>query len=149
MATNKKCGYCKEYGHYKTTCPNIDTNKECSICYSTLSKIKNSILTPCGHCFCFKCFMKWNEEHETCPYCRKHISKKTTIIEYIEIDNDVIQEVIVYPSFKQYMIYILHETFAWSKINKDNLIISILIIMYFILYFMKLSHNKIDYEINN
>ncbi len=46
--------------------------------------------------------------------------------------------------------YILHETFAWSKINKDNIIISILIIMYFILYFMKLSHNKnkIDYEID-
>lgn len=148
MSSKKKCGYCKEYGHYKTTCPEIDTNKECPICYSTLSKIKNSIITPCGHSFCFKCFMKWNEDNETCPYCRKHISKKTTRVEYIEIENEVEHDVLVYPSLKEYCYYTFNRFLYWCKKNKDNIMVALLTIIFFITYFMKFkqSRNKIDYE---
>ena len=138
MSSKKKCGYCKEYGHYKTTCPEIETNKECSICYSTLSRIKNSVITPCGHCFCYKCFMKWNEENETCPYCRKRISKKSTRVEYIEIQNDVEHEILVYPSLKEYCNYIFSSFFQWCKKNNDNIILILVIIITFFIYFLKL-----------
>ena len=155
MTTNKKCGYCKEYGHYKTTCPEIDTNKECPICYRNISKIKNNIITPCGHSFCFKCFMKWNEENESCPYCRKRIAKKQTRIEYIEIENVVEQEIIVeqeivvYPSLKDYCYHLFSETIQLCIKNKDNIILLYLFIVYFVISYIKLKNdkNKIDYEL--
>lgn len=50
--------------------------------------------------------MKWNEDNETCPYCRKRISKKSSRVEYIEIENDVEHEILVYPSLKDYYNYI-------------------------------------------
>ena len=93
------------------------------------SKIKNNIITPCGHSFCFKCFMKWNEENESCPYCRKRIAKKQTRIEYIEIENVVEQEIIVeqeivvYPSLKDYCYHLFSETIQLCIKNKDNIIL--------------------------
>lgn len=139
MSTKKKCGYCKEYGHYKTTCHEIDSNKECPICYSTLSKVKNSLVTPCGHAFCFKCFMKWNETNETCPYCRKNISKKRVIVEYLEIENVIVQEVIVYPSLKEYLFYLFHRFCNLCKRNKDTIVLVPMIVIFFIINYMKVK----------
>lgn len=84
----KKCGYCREIGHNITTCSEMEKNKECSICLSQISKIKNSIITPCKHHFCFNCFMKWNYEHNTCPVCRRRVSPIRRE-HYVYVENEV------------------------------------------------------------
>lgn len=41
---------------------------KCTIC---LEKIKNSTTIPCNHTFCFECVIKWLDEKDSCPICRK------------------------------------------------------------------------------
>ena len=53
-------------------------NKECVICYESLSSTKNLCITECGHEFCFSCMMKHVQRNNGCPICR------STIIEEIE-----------------------------------------------------------------
>ena len=46
------------------------TNKECVICYESLSSTKNMCITECGHEFCFGCMMKHVQRNNGCPCCR-------------------------------------------------------------------------------
>ena len=46
------------------------TNKECVICYESLSSTKNMCITECGHEFCFGCMMKHVQRSNGCPCCR-------------------------------------------------------------------------------
>ena len=86
----KKCGFCREIGHNISTCGELGKTKECSICLNNISKIKNSIITPCKHHFCFTCFIKWNHENNTCPLCRKRLTPRPREkIIYIETEIEV------------------------------------------------------------
>lgn len=56
-------------------------NKECVICYESLSSTKNMCITECGHEFCFGCMMKHVQRNNGCPCCR------ATLIENVK-DSD-------------------------------------------------------------
>ena len=61
---------------------------------NNISSKKGHVTTSCQHSFCFKCFMKWIDENNTCPLCRTKVKNKNIekIIE-VEIEVPVIQEV--------------------------------------------------------
>jgi len=65
----------------KNTEESTSQDKECVICYESLSSTKNLCITECGHEFCFSCMMKHVQRNNGCPICR------TTIIEEVE-DSD-------------------------------------------------------------
>ena len=44
-------------------------DEKCPICLGNL-ETKNT-KTECGHTFCQDCLEKWEEEHNTCPVCRR------------------------------------------------------------------------------
>lgn len=44
---------------------------DCGICYKKLPLKSNHIFTECGHLFCVKCILNWNNFASTCPFCRK------------------------------------------------------------------------------
>ena len=97
-SSQKKCGFCREIGHNISTCNELGKTKECSICLNPISKIKNSIITPCKHSFCFTCFIKWNHENNTCPVCRRRVSpKQNENFIYVETEVERIVEVSVPP----------------------------------------------------
>ena len=48
----------------------VAPNKECVICYESLSSTKNMCITECGHEFCFGCMMKHVQRNNGCPCCR-------------------------------------------------------------------------------
>ena len=94
-----KCSICKETGHNKLNCNKNTTlqltiERKCSICLNNISSKKGHVTTSCQHSFCFKCFMKWIDENNTCPLCRTKVKNKNIekIIE-VEIEVPVIQEV--------------------------------------------------------
>jgi hypothetical protein len=47
---------------------------ECPVCYEEISDI-NEIITDCNHNFCKKCFDKFTQETNSCPYCRNEIEE--------------------------------------------------------------------------
>jgi len=56
---------------------------DCTICLDTLEK---PILVPCcQNIFCGTCFLKWRQEHGTCPLCRERVIDKQLI--HINSDN--------------------------------------------------------------
>lgn len=59
-----------------------DTDKECIICYESLSRTRNMCITECGHEFCFSCMMKHVQRNNGCPICR------STFFEEIDDDAD-------------------------------------------------------------
>ena len=94
-----KCSLCKKTGHNKLNCDQNTTlqltiERKCAICLSNITNKKGHVTTNCQHSFCFKCFMNWIHENNTCPMCRQKVKKKNKdkIIE-VEIEVPVIQEV--------------------------------------------------------
>jgi hypothetical protein len=49
-----------------------EDERECPICYEALGE-RNTIRTPCNHCFCKDCFSKIIESSVKCPCCRREI----------------------------------------------------------------------------
>lgn len=43
----------------------------CSVCYDILPQTANRVYTVCGHLFCVKCILNWNDQQNTCPLCRR------------------------------------------------------------------------------
>lgn len=41
------------------------TKESCAICYTDLT-VKNTVVTPCNHLYCSKCFFTWLGRKETC-----------------------------------------------------------------------------------
>jgi E3 ubiquitin-protein ligase RNF115/126 len=48
---------------------------ECSICMDEVNIGEEVTLLPCKHWFHHQCVSAWLGEHDTCPHCRKSISK--------------------------------------------------------------------------
>lgn len=49
---------------------------ECSICMDDVSVGEEVTVLPCKHWFHPQCITAWLVEHDTCPHCRKGISKR-------------------------------------------------------------------------
>ena len=70
----------------KTECPH-----ECCIC---LEMSRDSVVSMCGHLFCWPCLYQWlyptdsnTQSHKTCPVCRSHISREKVIPIYLRTGN--------------------------------------------------------------
>lgn len=50
----------------------IDMSNTCTICLNDVGTTNVTTL-PCGHTFHYNCIMRWNQEHNSCPYCRTQI----------------------------------------------------------------------------
>lgn len=48
---------------------------ECSICMDEVNFGEEVTVLPCKHWFHHQCVSAWLGEHDTCPHCRKSISK--------------------------------------------------------------------------
>jgi hypothetical protein len=49
----------------------------------------NHIFTVCGHLFCVKCLLNWNNNSSTCPLCREKLYDNITVFsedDYIDDD---------------------------------------------------------------
>lgn len=67
-----------------------EPEKECIICYESLSMKKNLCITECGHEFCFSCMMKHVQRNNGCPICRSTIIDD---VEDSESENDDYSEI--------------------------------------------------------
>jgi len=67
----------------------FETIGECGICYDKLPMYSNHIFTLCGHLFCVKCLLNWNNNSSTCPLCREKLYDNITVLsedDYIDDD---------------------------------------------------------------
>ena len=48
---------------------NNENNNKCLICNDNLT-VNNSVTPMCKHTHCYKCFWKWAEKNDSCPFCR-------------------------------------------------------------------------------
>jgi len=139
----KKCGFCREIGHNISTCNELGKSKECSICLNPISKIKNSIITPCKHSFCFTCFIKWNHQNNTCPVCRRRVSPRPREkFVYIETEVERIVEV-PFPIYTYYKNKIIN----LNIINKK--MIQLFCISFIIVYSITMLINFVKSYIQN
>lgn len=46
-------------------------SSKCGVCYDFLPKNSNRVYTICGHLFCVRCILIWNNHDNSCPLCRK------------------------------------------------------------------------------
>ena len=51
---------------------------ECSICMDNVEVGSDVMFLPCNHWFHGDCVVAWLKEHDTCPHCRKPITKPET-----------------------------------------------------------------------
>lgn len=56
----------------------MEEDKKCSICYEILL-LENSLITPCKHFFCSKCFFRWIRTNNSCPMCRQDLVNQDRI----------------------------------------------------------------------
>ena len=49
----------------------MNPKESCTICLTTDMELSKSVMTPCNHRFCTKCFFTWIYNNKTCPLCRK------------------------------------------------------------------------------
>ena len=61
----------------------IPPDDTCSICYTDLD-IKNTVVTPCDHLYCSKCFFRWLGRKETCALCRRTLLTNKVVEERFE-----------------------------------------------------------------
>lgn len=52
-----------------------DGKAECSICMDNVEIGQEVTVLPCNHWFHGECVTAWLKEHDTCPHCRKGITK--------------------------------------------------------------------------
>lgn len=52
-----------------------DGNADCSICMDAVAPEEEVTELPCKHWFHHQCVSAWLKEHDTCPHCRKGITK--------------------------------------------------------------------------
>ncbi|KIW72692.1 hypothetical protein PV04_00869 [Phialophora macrospora] len=52
-----------------------DGKAECSICMDNVELGQEVTVLPCNHWFHGECVTSWLKEHDTCPHCRKPITK--------------------------------------------------------------------------
>ncbi|KAJ4354159.1 uncharacterized protein N0V89_005892 [Didymosphaeria variabile] len=52
-----------------------DGNADCSICMDSVAPEEEVTELPCRHWFHHQCVSAWLKEHDTCPHCRKGITK--------------------------------------------------------------------------
>jgi E3 ubiquitin-protein ligase RNF115/126 len=52
-----------------------DGKAECSICMDNVEIGQEVTVLPCSHWFHGECVTAWLKEHDTCPHCRKGITK--------------------------------------------------------------------------
>ena len=56
----------------------MEEENKCSICYEILL-LENSMVTPCKHFFCSKCFFRWIRTNNSCPMCRQDLVNQDRI----------------------------------------------------------------------
>ena len=64
----------------------IISERECVICYDSISLTKNMCITECGHEFCFACMMKHVRRNTGCPICRAEL------VDDVDSDDDSEEE---------------------------------------------------------
>jgi len=52
-----------------------ETIESCNVCYIKL-EVNNSVVTPCNHFYCSKCFFRWLLINNTCPMCRSKLTNR-------------------------------------------------------------------------
>lgn len=57
----------------------MSTDKLCGIC---MEEEADSILIPCGHLICKKCFLEWYKQDSGCPYCRHKFVNCRSLVPY-------------------------------------------------------------------
>lgn len=58
-----------------------DARFSCNIC---LDAVKDPVVTPCGHLYCWSCLFRWLKTyHSTCPVCKSGITQDNVIPIYI------------------------------------------------------------------
>ena len=80
MTKTKHCSICKNTGHNKRTCPNLDYTRVvdatavpvCSVCLDQFGD-KACCKLACGHNFHTKCIFTWVQKNNNCPMCRANI----------------------------------------------------------------------------
>lgn len=59
----------------------IERDRRCAVCYDDMLPDGTCKKLKCGHCYHRDCLRKWLEANSKCPYCRKEIDSKPTIVE--------------------------------------------------------------------
>jgi E3 ubiquitin-protein ligase RNF5 len=58
-----------------------DARFSCNIC---LDAVKDPVVTPCGHLYCWPCLFRWlKTHHTTCPVCKSGVTQDNIIPIYI------------------------------------------------------------------
>ncbi|OQR81416.1 hypothetical protein THRCLA_11752 [Thraustotheca clavata] len=52
---------------------------ECNIC---LDRVKEPVVTLCGHLYCWPCLFQWISEHNECPVCKAGVTKENVVPVY-------------------------------------------------------------------
>jgi E3 ubiquitin-protein ligase RNF5 len=58
-----------------------DARFSCNVC---LDPVKDPVVTPCGHLYCWPCLFRWlKTHHTTCPVCKSGVTQENVIPIYI------------------------------------------------------------------
>ena len=71
-----------------------EEKEKCLICNIELT-LHNSVTPLCKHTHCYRCFWKWAEKNDNCPFCRKKLIprnrvKELEMINLIERRNEIV-----------------------------------------------------------
>ncbi|EQC34146.1 hypothetical protein SDRG_08354 [Saprolegnia diclina VS20] len=55
------------------------TDFDCNIC---LDRVKEPVVTLCGHLYCWPCLFQWIANHNECPVCKAGVTKENVIPVY-------------------------------------------------------------------
>jgi len=104
----------------------IESIGECGVCYEKLPLRSNHIFTICGHLFCVKCLLNWNNNSSTCPLCRENLYDKI-ISNHINQDNNVVDDIMFGERFNRLDRYIYDDIdIEWTEsVYEDDDIIFI------------------------
>lgn len=87
---------CKEESEVQAPRSLIRVSNDCPICMEKLTSTSNQIIgttVPCGHCFHWHCFKRWNRESNACPTCNLRTTNFIRIYITSEVDENVLETI--------------------------------------------------------